>query len=91
MDYTKGLVRTISACPRWHSRLIILSDIVPMLLETSLLSIFVLVALDYSSMRYGGRIPSTGILGLLAYATVALILNLPAVVITYRLVSHLSM
>ena len=32
----------------------------------------------------GGRAPNTGILGSLAYATVALILNLPAVVITYR-------
>jgi hypothetical protein len=57
-----------------------------MLLETFLLSIFVFVALDSDAMRYGGRIPSTGILGRLAYATVALILNLPAVVITYRLV-----
>ena len=71
--------------PAW---LMILCDTVPMLLETSLLSIFVFVALDSSAMRYGGRVPSTGILGRLAYATVALILNLPAVVITYRYVGE---
>lgn len=57
---------------------------VPMLFETSLLSIFVLVALDSGALRYGGGIPKTGILGRLAYATVALVLNLPAVVVTYR-------
>ena len=56
----------------------------PTLFETSLLSIFVLIALDSGAVRYGGRIPSTGLLGRLAYATVALVLNLPAVVITYR-------
>lgn len=60
---------------------------VPTLLETLVLTSFVLVALDPAAVRYGGRAPNTGILGSLAYATVALVLNLPAVVITYRYVS----
>lgn len=60
---------------------------VPTLLETLVLTAFVVVALDPTSVRYGGRAPNTGILGSLAYATVAMILNLPAVVITYRYIS----
>ena len=58
----------------------------PTLLETLILTVFVLIALDSDAVRYGGRAPNTGILGSLAYATVALVLNLPAVVITYRCV-----
>ena len=58
--------------------------IVPTLLETVFLTGFVVAALDSDAVRYGGRPPNTGILGSLAYATVVLILNLPAVVITYR-------
>lgn len=58
----------------------------PTLLETVILTVFVVLVLDSDSVRYGGRAPNTGILGSLAYATVALILNLPAVVITYRYV-----
>lgn len=56
----------------------------PTLLETLFLTIFVVIVLDSDAVRYGGRAPNTGILGSLVYATVALILNLPAVVITYR-------
>ena len=56
----------------------------PTLLETLFLTGFVVLALDSDSVRYGGRVPNTGVLGSLVYATVALILNLPAVVITYR-------
>ena len=48
------------------------------------LTIFVLIALDTEAIRYGARAPNVGILGTLAYATIALILNLPAVVLTYR-------
>ena len=58
----------------------------PTLLETLILTVFVLIALDSDAVRLGGRAPNTGILGSLAYATVALVLNLPAVVITYRYV-----
>ena len=56
----------------------------PTLLETMALTIFVLIALDSEAIRYGARAPNTGILGTLAYATIALILNLPAIVLTYR-------
>lgn len=59
----------------------------PTLLETAALTVFVLLALDPESVQYAGRVPNTGILGRLAYATVALVLNLPAIVITYRSVS----
>ena len=55
-------------------------------METFVLTIFVIVALDTGAVRYAGRAPNTGTLGTLAYATVALILNLPAVVLTYRYV-----
>lgn len=60
------------------------SFLVPTLLETGALTGFVLVAWDPEAIRYGARAPNTGILGTLAYATIALILNLPAVVLTYR-------
>ncbi|KAI0093056.1 mitochondrial carrier [Irpex rosettiformis] len=79
-----GMLARVKRIEGWSG---LYKGLMPMLLETSLLSIFVLVALDSSAMRYGGRIPSTGILGRLAYATVALILNLPAVVVTYRAIT----
>ena len=56
----------------------------PALLETTALTIFVLIALDTEAIRYGARPPNVGILGTLAYATIALTLNLPAIVLTYR-------
>jgi hypothetical protein len=59
---------------------------VPTLLETAALTVFVLVALDTDAIRYGARAPNTGILGSLAYATLALLVSLPAIVITYRYV-----
>lgn len=49
-----------------------------------MLTVFVVIALDSESVRYAGRVPNTGILGRLVYATVSLILNIPAVIITYR-------
>ena len=52
--------------------------------------LFVVIALDSGAFRYGARPPNTGILGSLAYATVALALNLPAVVITYRYVNFIT-
>ena len=57
------------------------------LVETLFPTAFVVVALDPDSMHYGGRAPNTGILGSLAYATVALILRIPAIVLTYRSVT----
>lgn len=62
----------------------------PTLIETSLLTVFVVVALESDAVRYGGRAPNTGILGRLAYSTVALILNLPSVVITFRYVREFT-
>ena len=62
----------------------------PTVLETLALTLFVVIALDSGAVRYGARAPNTGILGSLAYATVALILNLPAVVITYRYVNLIT-
>ena len=59
---------------------------VPTLIETLFLTSFVVVALNPDSMPYGGRAPNIGILGSLVYATVALILRLPAIVITSRYV-----
>lgn len=66
-------------------------NVVPTILETLALTVFVVLALDSDAIRYGARAPNTGILGTLAYATIALVLNLPAVVITFRYVALLSM
>ncbi|KAI0699557.1 hypothetical protein BC835DRAFT_1330767 [Cytidiella melzeri] len=79
-----GMLRRVKRIEGWSG---LYKGLMPMLIETSLLSIFVLVALDSAAMRYGGLVLSTGILGRLAYATVALTLNLPAVVITYRAIT----
>ena len=56
----------------------------PTVLETVVLTVFVVIVLDIDALRYGARTPNTGILGSLAYATVALLMSLPAIVITYR-------
>ncbi|KAI0342112.1 hypothetical protein BDW22DRAFT_1396027 [Trametopsis cervina] len=79
-----GMLRRVKRIEGWSG---LYKGLMPTVLETSLLSIFVLVALDSDAARYGPIVPKTGILGRLAYATVALLLNLPAVVITYRAIT----
>lgn len=76
-----GMLKRVKRIEGWGG---LYKGTMPTLLETTALTVFVVAALDSGAVRYGARAPNTGILGTLAYATVALILNLPAVVITYR-------
>ncbi|KAJ3554082.1 hypothetical protein NM688_g3289 [Phlebia brevispora] len=79
-----GMLGRVKRIEGWSG---LYKGLMPYLLETLILTIFVVSVLDSDAVRYGGRAPNTGILGSLAYATVALILNLPAVVITYRAIT----
>ncbi|KIP08430.1 hypothetical protein PHLGIDRAFT_104392 [Phlebiopsis gigantea 11061_1 CR5-6] len=76
-----GMLKRVKRIEGWAG---LYKGLMPTLLETGALTGFVLVAWDPEAIRYGARAPNTGILGTLAYATIALILNLPAVVLTYR-------
>ncbi|EKM54401.1 uncharacterized protein PHACADRAFT_258223 [Phanerochaete carnosa HHB-10118-sp] len=76
-----GMLKRVKRIEGWGG---LYKGTMPALLETVALTLFVIVALDTGAIRYGARAPNTGILGSLAYATVALILNLPAVVVTFR-------
>ncbi|PSR81156.1 hypothetical protein PHLCEN_2v6491 [Hermanssonia centrifuga] len=76
-----GMLRRVKKIEGWGG---LYKGIMPALIETAILTILIGIVLNSDAIRYGGREPDTGVLGSLFYATVALILGLPGVVITYR-------
>ncbi|KAH0827824.1 mitochondrial carrier [Lanmaoa asiatica] len=62
--------------------------LMPTLLSTSIITLFLLVFLSDSNLRHGTySTPSTGVLGILAYSLFAMLISLPQTIITDRAIT----